>query len=247
MNLGRQTQPKSLRNWLLVPSPLLGPASWGDVASILKTYDQDVTVPSTTMTTTDHVDHVAPWLDEVLDQIKPGPHPSTVVVGHSAACPRLPLLTSALIEEGWNVESMIMVDGRLPDGRAFTESEPNFARMLDGLVRPDDYLPPWPRWWGSLVEGLVVEPLARDLVFAEARPIPRTWFDQPCVAPELPTVAKGFLCFGQGYQQSRDQARDLGWSTATLFGDHLHQVVSPKPVAATLMGMADCLAGDGGN
>ena len=132
---------------------------------------------------------------------------------------------------------MIGVDGRYPDGRAFTEAEPNYAALLDGLLRPDDYLPPWPRWWGSLVSGLVVDEMARHLVFDEAPPIPRSWFDQACQVPSLPdTVNKAFLAFGPAYVESRDQARADGWYTLTLTGDHLHQVVAPDAVAAHVGG-----------
>ena len=183
-----------------------------------------------------------PWIAQILAPDVPDDDLEVAVVGHSAACPRMPLVADRLLDHGWNVTSVICVDGRFPDGRAFTVSEPTYGPMLDGMVRPDDYLPPWPRWWGSLVEGLVVDPAARDLVFGEARPIPRSWFDQPCPVPELPErVGKAWLSFGPGYLQSCDRAYAEGWMTYRLAGDHLHQVVAPEAVASTLMAMVSCL------
>ena len=226
------------RNWLLIPSPLLGPASWRPVAEVLQGLGQEAVIAAPAMTTTADLDHVTPWINDILEVEPPNDRLSTVLVTHSAACPRAPLAVDHLIGKGWSIEAMILVDGRFPDGRAFTDSVPRYGAMLDGMIRPDDYLPPWPRWWGSLVEGLVVDPVARDLVFNEARPVPRTWFDQPCPVPELPAaVGQGFLSFGPGYEEACRTADGEGWLTRRLAGDHLHQVVAPVSVAGTLMAM----------
>lgn len=191
------------------------------------------------MTTTADIDHITPWINDILETDPPAGDGPTVAVFHSAACPRAPLAVDHLIGKGWPIESMILVDGRFPDGRAFTESSPAYGQMLDGMLRPDDYLPPWPRWWGSLVEGLVVDPVARDHVFNEAKPIPRSLFDQPCPVPDLPrSVGTAFLSFGPGYEEACREAHRQGWLTRRLAGDHFHHVVAPEPTTATLMGMA---------
>ncbi len=230
-------QPAS-RSWLLIPSPMLGPASWGPVAEELDALGQHTQIVHPKMTTTSDYDHITPWLNEILAAPMPPDDMGTVVVTHSAACPRAPLVADELLHKGWKIDAMILVDGRFPTGDAFTQTIPQYGEMLDGMIRPDDYLPPWPRWWGSLIHGLVVDPVARDMVFNEAAPIPRAWFDQPCPVPELPpTVGRGFLSFGPGYAQACDEAYDQGWLTTRLSGDHLHQVVAPRPVAATLMAM----------
>ena len=228
--------------WYFLPSPLLGPASWQGVANAMERDGQPSLIAKTIMTRTGTTDHLTPWVDQVLAPSVPGDDLPVAVVGHSAACPRVPLAAQRLFDNGWNVTAMVCVDGRFPDGRAFTESGSHIGDMLDGLVRPDDYLPPWPRWWGSLVEGLVVDPSARDLVFSEAKPIPRSWFDQACPVPDLPaTVGRAFLSFGPWYAEARDRAHDAGWLTYELNGDHLHQVVAPDQVAKTLIALLGCL------
>ena len=225
-------------SWLFVPSPFLGPASWGPVAAAMMDLGQQSVIADASMTTTGDLDHITPWINEILTLEPPPGGLPTVVVTHSAACPRTPLLVSELVAKGWPIQAMILVDGRFPDGRALTEARPQYAALLDRIVRPDDYLPPWPRWWGSLVEGLVVDLEARDLVFNEAPPIPRSLFDQGCPVPELPdTIARGFLSFGPGYAEACDTAFEHGWLTTRLNGDHLHQVVAPESVAATLLAM----------
>ncbi|MGF1599023.1 MAG: hypothetical protein ACFCVK_19220 [Acidimicrobiales bacterium] len=201
------------------------------------------TIAHTTMTTTGDDDHVGPWIDELLAVPVPADDLPVVVAAHSAACPRTPYAVHRLLGAGWNVTGFVCVDGRYPDGVPLTASEATFGPMLDSIVRPDDYLPPWPRWWGSLVVGLVVDPAAREQVFCEARPIPRAWFDQACPVPDLPPgVGRAFLAFGPGYQASCTRAEAAGWRTYLLAGDHLHQVVAPEAVADTLLAIAGDLA-----
>ncbi len=234
------------RNWLLVPSPLLGPASWDGVAESLRTSGHHVVVPHTSMTTPSCEDHVSPWLEEVIKESDAlgNPNPA-VVVAHSNACGRAPMLVDCLIRWGRPVEAMILVDGRFPDGRSLAADEPKFAELLDGLMRPNDYLPPWPRWWGSFVSGLVVDPESRAVVFDQAPSVPRSWFDQGCPVPTLPPeLGRGYVAFGGSYEDARMEAKALGWYTLQLTGDHLHQVVAPDAVAGTLIAMALHLAGE---
>lgn len=227
------------RRWFLVPSPLLGPASWRDVAEVLDAGGHETVIAAPPMTASTDVDHLSPWIADLLSIPAPGDGLDVVAVGHSAACPRMPYVVDRLLAHGWPVSAFICVDGRFPDGLAFTESEPTYGPMLDGLIRPDDYLPPWPRWWGSLVEGLLVDPIAREKVFCEARPVPRSFFDQPCPVPELPpNIARAFVAFGAGYLESCKRAEAAGWVTHRLIGDHLHQVVAPETVASTLVTIA---------
>ncbi len=198
---------------------------------------QEPMIVDARMTSTSDDDHIRPWLRQIVTMDAPGDGAPIVIVSHSAACPRTPLLVAELLDRGWPISTMLLVDGRFPDGQPFTARQ-HYATMLDRMVRPDDYLPPWPRWWGSLVEGLVVDPEARNLLLTEAPPIPRTWFDQGCPVPELPDhIGRGFLSFGPGYAQSCDQAFDAGWLTMRLTGDHLHQMVAPEKVAAALLAM----------
>lgn len=198
---------------------------------------QEPLIADVTITTTTDTDHVGPWIEQIVSMDPPIDDLPVVVVAHSAACPRAPLLVSELLARGWPIQTMLLVDGRFPDGQAFTANR-RYAAMLDRMVRPDDYLPPWPRWWGSLVEGLVVDPEARNLLLSEAAPVPRTWFDQGCPVPELPpTIGRGFLSFGPGYAEACDSAFDQGWLTMRLSGDHLQQMVEPDRVAAALMAM----------
>lgn len=231
------------RIWLLVPSPLLGPASWAGVAQVLEDLRQRPVVPAPRATTTSHEDHIAPWVQDVISSLPPLTEvrdTPVVVVGHSATCPRLPYLADRLLDKGYNVESVVLVNGRFPaDGKSATDVDSPMVNLLDGLTRPDGYLPPWPRWWGSMVEDMLPDPELREKVLGEARPTPRAMFDQPIPAPDLPRrVGLAFLATGDMYSPSHDQARAEGWTVARLDGEHLHQVVDPVTVACSLMSLS---------
>lgn len=228
------------RRWVLVPSFLLGPESWAGVAHVLERLRQDVTVTPSHRTTPRDADHIGPWFDAVMASVPPPCDTPVVVVGHSASCPRLALIVDGLLEAGHGVSSMIVVNGRVPeDGVVPTERDSPFMDTLDALERPDGYLPPWHRWWGPMISDMLPDDEARDRVLSEAKPVPRAVFDQPIPAPKLPgEVGFGFLALGEMYRPSFRQAREDGWATTRLGGEHLHMVVDPVTVTGALVSLA---------
>jgi hypothetical protein len=150
----------------------------------------------------------------------------------------MPQVAACLIERGRTVRSLISVNGRVPwrDGDSPVAADPPLRTLLDDLVRPDDYLPPWHRWWGSMIADMVPNQDVRDRVFREAKPTPRALFDQPVRVPELPpSVHRAFLATGRTHEPDYDRAREIGWTVARLDGEHLHMVVDPVTVAGILL------------
>lgn len=228
------------RRWVLIPSFLLGPESWSGVAHVLERLRQDVVITPTHRTSPRDEDHIQPWLDAVVGSVAEPSDVPMVVVGHSAACPRLPLVVDQLLGLGHEVSSMIVVNGRVPeDGVVPTARDSPFMDTLDALERPDGYLPPWHRWWGPMIEDMLPDDEARERVLSEARPVPRAVFDQPIPAPRLPgSVGLAFLALGEMYRPSFRQAREDGWATTRLGGEHLHMVVDPITVTGALVSLA---------
>ena len=228
------------RLWLLVPSFVLGPETWRGVSKVLAMLHQSSVIPNPTPSTPRSEDHITPWLEEVLS-VMPDPDPAVpvVAVGHSASCPRMPLVADALIQRGHLVETMILVNGRFPENQvAPTDRDFPLRNTLDQLVRPDDYLPPWHRWWGPMVEDMLPNDEARARVFSEARPVARDIFEQAIPAPKLPgDVGLAFLAMGDMYQPSYDQARNENWAVARIDGEHLGMVVEPVLVAGALISL----------
>ncbi|MEZ5340564.1 MAG: hypothetical protein R2706_03695 [Acidimicrobiales bacterium] len=162
---------------------------------------------------------------------------NVLIVGHSASCPRLPLVASMLVERGADVAGVVLVNGRFPaDGRSPVEEDLPLAPMLDAMIRPDGYLPPWYRWWGSLVEDMLPDEAARRRIFSEAHCVPRSIFDQPIPAPRLPpSIGLGYLAMGEMYRPSHDRAVAEGWVVGEVRGEHLHMVVDPPGVTDALV------------
>ncbi len=228
------------RFWLLVPSFLLGPETWRGVGEVLTMLRQEVAIAAPGRTTPNDLDHLSPWLIDVLSVVPDDLDLEIVAVGHSASCPRMPMVVDALLELGHSVQSMILVNGRFPEDDV-VPTDRNFPMldMLDNLVRPDDYLPPWHRWWGPMVEDMLPDDAARSRVFREAKATPRAIFDQPIPAPKLPgEVGLAYLAMGDMYRPSHDQARAEGWAIARIEGEHLHMVVEPVLVASSLLSLA---------
>ncbi len=244
----------SERRWLLIPSMFLGPESWTGVSTVLEDLQQRPFIADPKPVSCKVEDFLTPWLEDVLGALPDPPNPQDgldtpapplVIAGHSAACPRLLLVAEGAMLRGHNVSTVILVNGRVPiDGSSATDLDPPLGRLLDNLTRPDDHVPPWHRWWGSLMEDMLPDEADRQRVFSEARPVPRAMFDQKIPAPRLPDdVGLAFLAMGDMYAPSMDEAREQGWAVARLEGEHLHQVVNPVAVACTMMALASQATG----
>ncbi len=228
------------RTWLLVPSFVLGPETWRGVDEVMTLLGQECIVPPSINSTTADDRFVEPWVDAVVESVPSDLMGEVVVVGHSAACPRLPLVAHRLIEAGHEVVSVILVNGRFPaeDGMSPVEADRPLADMLDSIVRPDDYLPPWYLWWGGMVSDMLPDEEVRARVFGEAKPTPRALFDEPISVPNLPdSVEMAFLATGDMYAMGYERAQEEGWHVARLDGEHLHLVVDPVTVAGTLLSL----------
>ena len=228
------------RTWLLVPTYMLGPAVWFGVADVLRDLGQHPIVPAPTKTCATEADHLGPWLNSIIAAMPEDKDRPVVAAGFGAVCPRMPLLTDALITHGYKVEAMVLVNGRFPaDGLTPREADPTLTEMLDGMERPDGYLPPWNRWWGSLVESMLPDAELRESILSEAKPVPRSLFNQPIPAPELPgNVGLAYLATGDNYAHCAQQAKDEGWVVSRVDGEHLHLAVDPVVVGCMMMSLA---------
>ncbi len=226
--------------WLLLPAPFFGVSTWDRVARVLEVIGLSASVVGPEPITTNTEDFLAPWLDEVVKTAAPLQGLTLRLAGHSAVCPRLRLAASALAEQGHDVDTIVYVEGRLPcHNISPAVADPQRIAIMDSVVHPDGYLPPWWAWWGPLVDDVVPDEELRHRVWTDCRRVPRALFDQPVPAPAVASgVVEAFLGFGSGYAPSLDVARAKGWPTAWLEGSHIHQVNDPVTVATTLLHLA---------
>lgn len=221
----------------LLPSPLLGPACWRAVGGWLTAADWEVArVPPPQGDIRTGNDVVAAFLAAIPADRE------AVLVAHSNAGLFVPVVT----ESRPRVTGYVFVDAGLP--RAGAERVPmipaGFYDMIAGLADGDGLLPVWTAWWGDEdLSGLFPDDRVRAEVEAEQRRLPLSYFaEQVPVPPGWPSRPGAYLAFGAGYAGELAVARELGWPTRTLAGEHLHMLVNPAQVAAAVAGLVSSLS-----
>ena len=211
---------------VLLPSPVLGAASWRPVADELARRGRTVTVVS-------YGGPVSGPLD-VLDELLAGvpDEDGLVLVPHSNAG-----LYVAALAARRSVAAALFVDAGLPSAEPVTPTAPpGLVRHLAGLAGRDGLLPPWSGWWPQAeVAALFPDEPTRLAVQREERRLPLDYFRSAVPSPagweRLPAA---YLGFGDGYAEELAEAGRRGWPTATLPGTHLHLLVDPVAVTDTL-------------
>ncbi|GAA5154098.1 hypothetical protein GCM10023340_37030 [Nocardioides marinquilinus] len=219
---------------LLVPSPLLGPATWGPVAWWLRGRGHEVVVADPTA----HPPTPAGVVESVLAAAAGR---AVVLVVHSNAGLFAPLLAERL-----DVRATVYVDAALADGEGGVAAGTPLAPpwLLDrvrALAGPDDVLPPWTAWWDDdAVAALLPDPATRAAVEAEQRRLPLAYLASTVPVPDGWTTAPAaYLALGDGYADEREQAGGHGWPVATLPGGHLHQLVDPAAVGGVVLDLLE--------
>ncbi len=238
--------------FVLVHSPLVGPATWPPVAEALAHRGSHVVVPD--LRSGDqglddpphwprHARAVASAVEAAL-----GKSP-LVLVAHSGAGPLLPAVRQAL---GNPVAAYLFVDAGLPrNGLSrldlFEDSEA--VRMFRASAR-GGLLPPWTS--EDLREAIPDEGV-RDRFVAELRPLALSVYEEPLPVFEgWPDAPCGYLRFGANpaYDAPATEAEGAGWPVVRLPGEHFHMLVDPHGVADALVGLTELVlranAGPGG-
>lgn len=218
---------------VLVPSPLLGPASWEPTARVLEQAGRRVRVASLQGVARSEPPYWPAGVDEIVRTVAGEP---VVLVPHSNSGLYMPAVVDALGEQARGV---VFVDSALPGAGYFAQRD-----FLNDLVDADGFLPPWTTWWDeSDVAELFPDAEVRARVEAEQPRMPLGYYDHLPPAPEgwdrLPCA---YLWFAVPYDAAADRAAARGWPTLHVPGQHLHMLVDPEAVASALLELADNLA-----
>jgi hypothetical protein len=223
---------------LLVPSPLVGPATWDLVAENLAERGYEVKVPDLTAT----VAAQPPYCQrqaEVIASSASGP--PSIFIGHSGAGP---LLAAAGALAG-QASGYIFADAGLPiPGHTWMETvPPGLASQVRKMADAQGWLPPWPYWWGDeVLAELIPEPDQRRRFAAGCPPLPLVMFEEthPAV-PGWPDAPSGYLQLSEAYHDQAEMARDLGWPVILRDSHHLAPLTDPGMVAESLHELIDRL------
>jgi hypothetical protein len=225
-------------HFMLIPSPLCGPATWGPVAAMLGR--RGVT---TTVITLRDGDPMSPYWRQhaatagaALALLPRGHRP--LLVAHGGAGPLLPAIRRAAARP---VGGYLFADAGLPHPRAsrldeIARTAPEIAGALRAELTAGGC---YPAWDDVALRPLIPDPARRAATLAELRPRPLAFFTEtlPQVAawPDAPCA---YLRFSAAYAMHIAAARARGWPTRAFDAGHFHQLVDPEAVAGALLALA---------
>lgn len=225
--------------WVLIHSPLVGPATLQPLADALRRQGRAATVPPLLTS----AESPSPgWLDSIASVGESlATTEAIVLVGHSGAGYLLPAIAKGADAQ---VVAFAFVDARLPPAAGTTPLVPvEFLPQLETLADDDGVLPPWSTWFPhGVFEAMVPDDAQRAALdqelprlplaaLTEQVPVPRGWDDVPCAY---------LLLSPEQYRPMADDAEQRGWATAVLDNaHHLSTVTEPDAVADALVALIE--------
>jgi hypothetical protein len=226
--------------FILLHSPLTGPAAWGPVAAEFAARGIEATrpvIPPMAALATPYYDSAARAVAaQVLGQGGP-----FILAVHSAAGGLAPSIVAA---SNGQVRGVLYVDAIPPHpGRCW------FETAGDGLVASlkskveDGMIPAWDQWFpAGALESLVPEGPLRERFVGELAPTPLSWFEEAAPQIDLPKdVGWGFLRLSKAYEREAGEARRLGWPTLRRDLHHLSMATHPEEVASAMLALTRLL------
>jgi pimeloyl-ACP methyl ester carboxylesterase len=212
--------------FVLIPSPLLGPATWATTARSLEQRGHRVRVASLRGVSLAAPPYWPAGVDAILRSASDEP---VVLVPHSNSGLYVPAVLDALGDQALGV---VFVDAALPGAGYFAQRD-----FLETLAGEDGLLPPWTSWWDEPdVAALFPNDEERARVEAEQARMPLAYYDHvPPVPDGWDRTPCGYLWFGEPYDQGLGRARAKGWATRQVPGNHLHMLIDPDAVAGAVL------------
>jgi hypothetical protein len=221
--------------FVLVHSPLVGPATWIPVADELRRRSVDTVVPALDHAETSDRPFWEQHIRSVVEATRNLPvDRRLVLVGHSGAGALLPTIGRAVSPR---VAAYVFVDAGIPhDGETRLGNGP-FAVYIHEIYASGGR---FPSWTDDDHRELIPDAERRRRVVAELRPPPLVFWEEPIpVFAEWPDAPCGFLRFtpNPAYDDAAAEARRRGWACAELTGGHFHMLVDPPSVADALLAL----------
>lgn len=219
---------------LVLPSPLLGPAAYGPLATAFSSRG----APAVVAELPEGVLTPGAVLEGFVDQLVSSG--ATLVVAHSNAGYLVPALRAV-----HPVPAVVFLDAALPLTTDDTTllAPPQFGEFVAGLPQEDGLLPPWPSWWDrSEIEPLFPSQDWQERVTEGAPRLPPSWFTTPVEVPVgWEALPAAYLGFGATYAEELTFARAAGWPVRVLDGHHLHLLSSPEQTARGVLALRERL------
>lgn len=214
--------------FVLVHSPLVGPATWRWVAEALSAAGHGVVVP-------DLRSAAVAGGPEVFIAAGASAVPSVwvkpVLVGHSGAGFFLPSIGA-----GVDAVQLVFVDAGVPPRKGPATAGGDFLAQLRSMA-VGGVLPRWSTWWGGTVmRTLVPDDVRRAVVEAELPEVPLAFYESAVELPAGWDEGRGaYVLLSEAYRDDAARARFLGWPLIERLGGHLDIVSDPGAIARAVI------------
>jgi hypothetical protein len=219
---------------LFVHSPLVGCATWDQVAADLSGRGYEVALPDLTGTVLAGPPYCLRQAEVIARSASGQP---AILIGHSGAGP---LLAAAGALTG-QVRGYLFVDAGLPiPGQTWMDTVPaELAAQVREMADAQGWLPPWPQWWGEEVLAELLPDPAERRRFTEGCPrLPLAMFEEVHPpTPHWPDAPAGYLQLSEAYEDQVARARERGWPVTRQISHHLAPVTEPGLVAESVYGL----------
>jgi hypothetical protein len=212
---------------VILPSPLLGPASYWPLAGALGALGHAASVAACP-------EPIRPA--RLVDQWSEAARAAAVLVAHSNAGH-----LAASVSANVGGRPVLYMDAALPPASGSGRlAPPELREVLAGLAEPDGRLPAWTRWWPAEEMAELLPTPWFQRVDSTAPRLDLTYFETE-VAPPVGWSREpaGYLAFGTTYAEEVAFARGVGWPVVELAGHHLWHLSRPDEVASALEGLLD--------
>jgi hypothetical protein len=218
---------------VILPSPLLGTATYAPLAASLTERD----TPTVAAPVSDG--DVTPGRVLARFRAAVAEHGATVLVAHSNAGYYAPSVAADLDLP------VVFMDAALPTAGGFETllAPAAFAEFIETLPLREGLLPPWPSWWDRAdIVTLFPDEEWLDLVTREAPRLAPAYFTTPMPVPRgWEARPAAYLGFGDTYAAELAFAERAGWVVRRESGHHLTHLADPDHVAELLLDLLEGL------
>lgn len=235
---GRQNAAHNGAAFALIPSPLVGSATWvlvaqelarrGHLAFIANPLDD--AAPGGKPFWQQHVESVAGYVNAANAAKR------CWLVGHSGAGPLLPAIAARLIRPP---AGMIFADAGIGrDGCSRLDlMRVEGANWVDAFEEELHLGGAFPMWTDADLASQIPSPDLRQQILAELRPRRLNYFTEKIDVPDR-HLACGYLQFSPAYAHDAREAERRGWQVVQLNGGHFHMLADAPAVAQALLALS---------
>lgn len=224
--------------YVLVHSPLVGPATWSGVAGALGRSGRTAYTPSLL-----GIAGAEPprwrWAVEAVASAIPATRDELVLVGHSGSGLLLPAIGAAL---GGRVAAYVFAEAALPPRSGETPVVPEWLLDQVRALATDGRVKPWSEWWEEgAMQQLVPDEEVRRAIERELPSLPLAYFEEERIPVPggWDRVPVSYLYFSEAYEADAAEAATRGYATDKIDGGHLHAAVEPEHVGARIVELAE--------